>query len=76
MVTVTVTVRVTTPSFSDLSLTVSSNVRMRCLIRAMRSLLRASLAPKNSLLKVETGKENQFVINVSRADGWKQVIDD
>lgn len=33
-------------------------------------------APKKYLLKVEAGKENQFVINVSQADGWKQAIDD
>jgi hypothetical protein len=33
-------------------------------------------SPKKYLLKVEAEKENQFVVNISRAEGWKQSIDD
>ena len=33
-------------------------------------------SPRNYLLRVEAEKENHFVINVNRAEGWKQSIDD
>ncbi|MEO2048440.1 MAG: hypothetical protein ABGX16_17950 [Pirellulales bacterium] len=33
-------------------------------------------SPKKYLLKVEAEKENQFVINISQTEGWKQSIDD
>jgi hypothetical protein len=33
-------------------------------------------SPRDYLLRVEAEKENQFVINMSRAEGWKQSIDD
>lgn len=34
------------------------------------------IAPKNFSLTVEPDQENDFVINVSEADGWKLLIDD
>ncbi len=36
----------------------------------------ACIAPKDFSLTVESGQENDFVINVSEADGWKLAVDD
>ena len=33
-------------------------------------------SPKNYILRVEAETENQFVINMSRAEGWRESIDD
>jgi len=36
----------------------------------------ACIAPKDFLLTVESGQENEFVINIREADGWKLAVDD